>query len=91
MYPENNEMKICLRRMPVILQTLQTICIICRHQYMYINFQQTRVNIDQFKPFTQILFANNRKVHKFATNNSNFGKNGYLDMHHRITYMYINF
>ena len=28
---------------------------------------------------------------KFATTNSNFEKNNYLDMHHHITYMYINF
>ena len=28
---------------------------------------------------------------KFATNNSNFKKKNYLDMHYCITYMYINF
>ena len=28
---------------------------------------------------------------KFATTNSNFEKNNYLDMHYCITYMYINF
>ena len=28
---------------------------------------------------------------KFATTNSNFVKNNYLDMHYCITYMYINF
>ena len=28
---------------------------------------------------------------KFATTNSNFEKNYYLDMHYCITYMYINF
>ena len=37
------------------------------------------------------IIANNRNFHKFATTNSNFEKNDYLDMHHRITYMYINF
>ena len=28
---------------------------------------------------------------KFATTNSNFEKNNYLDMHYCITFMYINF
>ena len=58
--------------------------------YMYVNFQQTRVSRSVQTVHTNI-FANNRKLHKFATTNSNFEKNDYLDMHHRITYMYINF
>ena len=34
----------------------------------------------------------NRKLHKFATTNSNFEKKLIISyMHHRITYMYINF
>ena len=33
----------------------------------------------------------NRKLHKFATTNSNFSKSTFSDMHHRKTYMYINF
>ena len=58
---------------------------------MYINFQQTRVSRSVQTMHTNI-FANNRNLHKFATTNSNFEKKyDYLDMHHRITYMYINF
>ena len=58
--------------------------------YMYIKFQQTRVSRSVQTVHTNI-FANNRNLHKFATTNSNFEKNDYLDMHHCITYMYINF
>ena len=60
-----------------------------RITYMYINFQQTRVSRSIQTVHTNI-FANNRKLHKFATTNSNFEKLDYLDMHHRVTYMYIN-
>ena len=31
------------------------------------------------------------KLHIFATTNNNFKKSIISDMHHRITYMYINF
>ena len=55
-----------------------------------INFQQTRVSRSVQTVHTNI-FENNCNLHKFATTNSNFAKNDYLDMHHRITYMYINF
>ena len=37
------------------------------------------------------LFAKNRKLHKYATCNSNFETKLFSDMHHRITYLYINF
>ena len=37
------------------------------------------------------LFAKNRKLHKYATCNSNFKTKLFSDMHHRITYLYINF
>ena len=37
------------------------------------------------------LFANNRKLHKYATYNLNFKTKLLSDMHHRITYLYINF
>ena len=57
---------------------------------MYINFQQTLVSRSVQTVHTNI-FANNGKLHKFATTNSNLEKNDYLDMHHRITYMLINF
>ena len=57
---------------------------------MYIIFQQTRVSRSVQTVHTNI-FANNRNLHKFATTNSNLKKKDYLEMHHRITYMYINF
>ena len=37
------------------------------------------------------LFAKNRKLHKYATYNLNFETKLFSDMHHRITYLYINF
>ena len=37
------------------------------------------------------LFAKNRKLHKYATYNLNFETKLLSDMHHRITYLYINF
>ena len=40
---------------------------------MYINFQQTRVSRSVQTVHTNI-FANNRKLDKFATSNSNFEK-----------------
>ena len=46
---------------------------IMRHRktYMYINFQQNRVNRSGITVHRN-LFAKNRKLHKFATTNSNF-------------------
>ena len=58
---------------------------------MYINFYQNRVRIDQSKPCTQSYLQKNRKLHKYATYNSNFETKLLSDMHHRITYLYINF
>ena len=40
---------------------------------------------------TQMYLEKNRKLYKFATTNSNFLKNRLSNMHHRKTYMYINF
>ena len=57
---------------------------------MYIIFQQNRVSSIVKTVHTNI-FANNRRLHKFATTNSNFKKNDFLDLHHRETYLYINF
>ena len=37
------------------------------------------------------IFANNRKLHKFATTNSNLEKSITLDMCQSITSMYTNF
>ena len=54
--------------------------------YRPINFQQTQVSRSVQTVYTNI-FANNRKLHKFATTNNNLKKNNYLEMHHRITYM----
>ena len=63
-----------------------------RHRipYMYINFQQNQVSRSLKTVHTNI-FANNRKLHKIATTNSNIGKMIISEMHHRITYVYINF
>ena len=58
---------------------------------MYINFYQNRVSIDQSKPCTQSYLQKNRKLHKYATYNLNFETKLLSDMHHRITYLYINF
>ena len=58
---------------------------------MYINFYQNRVSIDQSKTVHTKLFAKNRKLHKYATYNLNFETKLLSDMHHRITYLYINF
>ena len=59
--------------------------------YMYINFQQNRVN-RSVKTVHTHLFANKWKLHKFATTNSNFEKKSIIwDMRHRKTYRHINF
>ena len=61
--------------------------------YMCINLQQNRVSISvkTVLAYTNI-FAQNSKLHKFATSHSNFGKKSIiLNMHHCITLMYINF
>ena len=58
---------------------------------MYINFLQNRVSIDQSKPCTQSYLQKNRKLHEYATYNSNFETKLLSDMHHLITYLYINF
>ena len=44
---------------------------------MYINFQQNRVSRSVKTALTNI-FTNNRKLHKFATTNSNIEKNDYF-------------
>ena len=57
---------------------------------MYIDFLQNRV-CRSVKTVHTNLFAQYRKLHKFATTNSNFEKKTIiLDMHHHKTYMYIN-
>ena len=45
--------------------------------YMYNNFQQNRV-CRSVKTVHTNLFAQYRKLHKFATTNSNFEKNNYF-------------
>ena len=64
-----------------------------RHRipYMYINFQQNQVSRSLKTVHTNI-FANNRKLHKIAITNKNIEKKMIIsEMHHRITYVYINF
>ena len=58
--------------------------------YIYIDFQQNRI-CRSVKTVHTNLFAQYRKLHKFATTNSNFEKTILLDMHHYKTYMHINF
>ena len=58
--------------------------------YMYIEFQQNRI-CRSIKTVHTNLFAQYRKLHKFATTNSNFEKKILLDMHGHKTYMYIIF
>ena len=57
---------------------------------MYINIQQNQVSKSAKTVHTN-LFAKYRKLHKLATTNSNLEKSNFSDMHHRMTYMYINF
>ena len=57
---------------------------------MDINFQQNLVNKLVIFVHTNV-FSKNRKLQKFATTNSIFFKSTISDMHHRKTYMYINF
>ena len=58
---------------------------------MYIDFQQNRV-CRSVKTVHTNLSAQYRKLHKFATTNSNFEeKTIILDIYHHKMYMYINF
>ena len=61
-----------------------------RKTYMYIDSQQNRVS-KSVKTVHTNLIAQQRKLHKFATTNSNFEKSILFDVHHHKTYMYINF
>ena len=58
---------------------------------MYINFQQNRANRSVINPCTQVYSQKYRKFHKFVTTNSNFKKSTLSDIHHRKTYIYIDF
>ena len=57
---------------------------------MYVDFQKNRI-CRSVKTVHINLFAQYRKLHKFAITNSNFQKKILLDIHHHKTYMYINF
>ena len=57
---------------------------------MHINFQQNQVKTLVMTVHT-ILFAKNRKLHKFSTTNNNLKKLILSDMHHRKTYIHNNF
>ena len=58
--------------------------------YMYIDFQQNRV-CRSVKTVHTNLFAQYRKLHKFATTKSNFEKkNSFRYMHHHKPCMYMN-
>ena len=51
-----------------------------RATYIFINFQQNRISRSVKNANTK-LFANNRKLHKFVTCNSNFETKLLSDMH----------
>ena len=57
---------------------------------MYSDFHQNRI-CRSVKTVHTNLFAQYRKLHKFATTNSNFEKKIILEIHHHKTYVYINF
>ena len=48
-----------------------------RKTYMYVNFCKLGL-VDQSKPCTLVYLQKNGKLHKFATTNSNIGKNHYF-------------
>ena len=52
--------------------------------YMYINFQENRASRSVKTEHTN-LFANNGKLHKFATCNSSFEKQLLSDMNHPMS------
>ena len=58
--------------------------------YMYINFQQNRVNRSVIIVHTN-LFPKKSKLHKLATTNNNFEKIDHFRHASWVTYMYINF
>ena len=57
---------------------------------MYIDFHQNRV-CRSVKTVHTNLFTQYRKLHEFATTNSNLKKIFFLDIHHHKKYLYINF
>ena len=61
--------------------------------YMYNNLQRNRVNRSVITVHTCLFTKKSqKKLHKFATTNSNYLKKSTLsDMHHRKRYMHINF
>ena len=58
--------------------------------YMYINFQQNRINRSVITVHTNV-FRKKCKLYKFATTIVIFKKSTLSNMYHRNTYMYINF
>ena len=61
-----------------------------RVTYTYINFQQNQVS-RTVKTVHTNLFANNSKLHKFATYNSNLEKSLLSDMGHLISHISFDF
>ena len=61
-----------------------------RTTYMLSNFQQNRASRSVKTVHTNLL-AKQRKLHKFATGNSNFEKSRLSDMHHTISDIQANF
>ena len=63
-------------QLPIVIfkNRLFKTCIIVKRMYMYIDFQQNRVSKSVKLTVHINIFAENRKLHKFATTNSNFEK-----------------
>ena len=61
-------------QLPIVILNKSTILDMHHHKtYMCINFQQNRVETQVVTVLTSLI-AKNRKLHKFATTNSNFEK-----------------
>ena len=62
-----------------------------RKTYMNINLQQIRVSIDQSKPCTQLYLQIIASCVNLQVPIVILKKNIISDIHHRVTYIYINF
>ena len=83
---------ICINlQLPIVILKKKILLDMHHHKTCwYINFQQNQVKTHVMTVHTS-LFANNRKLYKFATTNNNFFSSTHLEIHYRKTYMHINF
>ena len=61
------------------------------YMYMHISFKPNGVISRSFKTVITNVFAINRKLHNFATCNSNFEKSQLSDMHYPISDIQVEF